>query len=129
MGLLTTDHIQATVYHALKGIYGDGVLQSWASQRDPVTLLQVKSLVAAADCKVQKDRCTEAQRLEIGYSALDVRFLVLQYGIPFEVNDDSRLIYYGESYHILSVGQDPARAYWDLRARRHEDESLTGGTY
>jgi len=117
MGLFDTTHIQATVYSALSPLYSDATIELWKSERNPDSNTMGKVFDYEAACKVQKDACTQAQRREVGYSATDVRFLILQYGLALEINDDSRLVFKDETYSIQSVSEDPPRSYWDVRAR------------
>lgn len=66
-------------------------------------------------CKVQRDVCTEAQRLEEGYSATDVRLLILQDGQdPIDTN--CRVMVLERMYQLGPIiNQDPARSYWECR--------------
>jgi len=117
MGLFDTTALQATVYNALSPLYSDAVIELWRPERDPDSNTMGKVFDTEADCKVQKDSCSQAQRREVGYSVTDVRFLILQYGLALAINDDSRLRFGGETYSIMSVSEDPPRSYWDVRAR------------
>lgn len=117
--MLATDRLQRMFYRQFAPIYEDGTLEAWASSpfRDPDTGVFPFAMVGMAPIKVQRDQCTEAQRMADGYAPTDVRFLVLQYGVNIIPNTDSRVVYRGENYRVMSVDQDPARAYWDFRAR------------
>lgn len=120
MALLAGDAIQSLFGSVLGSVlYENARLESWAksSVRDPATGTFPYALSAQADCKVQMDACTEAQRGQDGYAVGDVRFMVLQSDLPTQVNTDSRIAYRGQTYLVMSVEQDPARVYWDCRAR------------
>lgn len=117
--MLVSDRIQALFGAALHGIYEPAVLETWAlsGTRDPATGTFSQTKSGEHDVRAQRDVCTEAQRGQDGYSAEDVRFLILQSGVSAQPNSDSRIIYRGGPYLVMSVDQDPARSYWDCRAR------------
>jgi hypothetical protein len=75
----------------------------------------VEALGDPVPCKVQVDRCTEAMRREPGYTARDVRLIVLQQGVTMDLDTDCRVTVKGVTYDIGSVDVDPARSYWDCR--------------
>lgn len=67
-------------------------------------------------CRVQKDACTEAMREQEGYTAEDVRLLVLQASVTGgDIDTDCTVTYRGTTYEIASVTQDPAGSYWECR--------------
>ena len=117
--MLSTDRIQSIFGSVLLNIYEDGTLQSVTQNpvRDPNTGTFPSVLGTPEACKLQRDKCTNRQREEVGYSSEDVRFLILQSGLVVTPNTDSRVSYRGFNYRVMSVDQDPARAYWDIRAR------------
>lgn len=119
MGLLDGDDLQAFLGSALAGLYEDGTAEFWgfSTTRNVSTGTFPMTKSGEEACKVQRDACTEAQKREDGYTATDVRLLVLQYGLSGEITADCRVVYRGDTYRVMSVDQDPARSYWDCRAR------------
>lgn len=117
--MLGTDYLQNLFGSVLSTIYEDASLETWAksSTRVPVKGTFPYARTAQESCKVQRDACTEAQRGQDGYAAGDVRFMVLQSGVGMQLNTDSRIVYRGQTYLVMAVDQDPARVYWDCRAR------------
>ncbi len=72
-------------------------------------------------CQAQIDACTEAMRAADGYSAKDVRVLVLAATLAGEIDTDAYIeMLAGPDagvYSIQTVGHDPMTAYRELRAR------------
>lgn len=73
-------------------------------------------------CKVQFDACTEAMRAADGYTAKDVRILILVGTIEGDIRTDEHIavaagVHLGR-WSIESVDLDPARLGWDVRGRR-----------
>lgn len=114
-GLLDTGVIRSIMGRALAGIYGDGQLIRVAQVRQPGGVyLPVPQLPVAI--KVQVDRCTEAMRQAEGYTAQDVRLLVLQEGVPGPApTSDDIIVARGERWKIYEVYEDPAQSYWGGR--------------
>lgn len=120
MGLLSGNALQSLFGGVLAGIYEDAVLEIWgeSSTRDPATGIFPFSKLSEQSVKVQRDACTEAQRQAEGYTVNDLRFMILQNGVPVAPNSDSRLRYRGATYRLFApIDQDPARVYWDARSR------------
>lgn len=71
---------------------------------------------SAVACKVQRDACTERQKLEDGYTAKDVRLIVLQSGAGATPQPGDRLTVAGTTYTLgPTITQDPAASYWECR--------------
>lgn len=67
--------------------------------------------MASLPCKVQRDAVTQAQKLEDGYAASDVRLIVLS-----EIDNNCQVSCYGVNYQIgPTVTSDPANSYWEAR--------------
>lgn len=67
--------------------------------------------------KAQLEAATEAMRQAQGFTAVDVRILVLAQGVE-RPTTDNQITVAGVRYAILPpVGRDPAGAYWDLHGR------------
>ena len=143
--MLATDRIAGIMRRALGPLYEDAILQAYTQDdtRDPARGTFLWIFAASVSVKVQRDDCTEAQRGQDGYTAKDVRFLVLQHGVAEAIiategggqvltedgglllvensavhpNTDYRVIYRNAEYRVMSVSEDPARSYWDFRAR------------
>lgn len=68
-------------------------------------------------CKLQVDACTDRQKLEQGYTARDVRVLVLQASITGRPSPGNRIVAKGIEYVCGPVvTEDPASSYWEVRA-------------
>lgn len=78
---------------------------------------------ADEDCKAQVDAATQAMREAEGFIDTDVRILVLQQGLAGAITTDDELEVEGERYAIMSVGRDPAGAYFELRGRKLDEGS------
>lgn len=119
-GMLSGDDIQELFGEVLGDIYEDATLEIWgrSETRDPVTGTFPPVLLSEHQVKVQRDECTEAQRQADGYTVGDVRFLILQHGVEAQPDSDCRVLYRGDRYRLFApIAQDPARVYWDARAR------------
>lgn len=67
-------------------------------------------------CKLQVDACTERQKLEDGYTARDVRVLVLQASVTGRPSPGNRIIAKGIEYVCGPVvTEDPASSYYEIR--------------
>ena len=115
MGLL--DGGGAAIMHAVfGGIYLD------ASLYRPTTVPNGKgggTIVPGEPqaVKVQQEAATEAMRSREGYTARDVRFLMLAHGVA-RPTTDHQIGFEGTLYAITPpVGRDPAGGYWDIHAR------------
>lgn len=111
--------IQRMAGSVLSTLYEDAVLEIWemGTERDPATGTFPVIKKSEHRVKVQRDECTEAQRADPGYVAQDVRFLVLQHCLCARPDTDSRIRYRGATYRVMDVAEDPARVYFDARAR------------
>lgn len=69
---------------------------------------------APVSIKLQVDDATEAMRGEAGYTATDVRLIILANGIG-DVDTDCEVVVSGKRYSVASVKQDPARSYFECR--------------
>lgn len=112
MSLLDAE-IQTLFGSVFGALYLDGTLTRVTLVDDGFGGLTQNS--ADEPIKVQRDACTEQQRLEQGYSASDVRLLILQSGVDvFDTN--CRVTVLGETYQLGPViTQDPARSYFEAR--------------
>ena len=112
MSLLDAE-IQSLFGSVFGALYLDGYIARVTLSDDGFGGLTETS--AETPCKVQRDACTENQRLEQGYSASDVRLLILQSGIdPIDTN--CRVTVLGVTYQLGPViTQDPARSYYEAR--------------
>lgn len=79
----------------------------------------------AQPCRVQVDACTEAMRQQAGYTATDVRLLILQAGVTGgDITTDDRVTilagpHAGRTFEVDAVGpQDPGSSYWECRATK-----------
>lgn len=117
--MMSSDDVQDMFASVLDGMYENGKMSiiSVSSVRDPETGEFPRSEVWHP-VKMQRDVCTQNQRVQPGYSPKDVRMIVLQSRQIAEPNTDSNLSYRGETFSVMDVNSDPFRVYWDLRARR-----------
>lgn len=77
------------------------------------------STPATQPCRVQIDACTEQMRQQAGYTAKDVRLLVLQAGVSGgDIDTNCKVTAKGATYQIAWVTQDPGASYWECRATR-----------
>lgn len=68
-------------------------------------------------CKLQVDACTDRQKLELGYTARDVRVLILQASASVRPSPGNRVVSRGVTYTVGPVvTEDPASSYWEIRA-------------
>lgn len=68
--------------------------------------------------KIQVDAVTESQRLEEGYSATDVRLVILQANQNC-VENGATVEICGATYRLgPTIGRDPANSYFDCRGIR-----------
>lgn len=112
MSLLDAE-IQSLFGSVFGAIYLDGTITRVTLADDGFGGLT--EVVETASCKVQRDACTENQRLEQGYSASDVRLLILQDG-QAAIDTNCRVTVLGVEYQLGPViTQDPARSYWECR--------------
>lgn len=76
------------------------------------------------DCRVQIDACTEEMRQQPGYTAKDMRLLVLQSGVTGgDIDTDCSVTpltgrHAGSVFEIAWVTQDPASSYWECRGTK-----------
>lgn len=112
MSLLDAE-IQSLFGDVFGAIYLDGTLTRVTLVDDGFGGLTENS--ATEPIKVQRDACTENQRLEQGYSASDVRLLILQSGVDL-LDTNCRVTVLGVTYQLGPIiSQDPARSYFEAR--------------
>lgn len=112
MSLLEAE-IQSLFGQVFGGIYLDGTITRVTLVDDGFGGLTENS--ATEPCKVQRDACTENQRLEQGYSPSDVRLLILQSGVDL-IDTNDRVTVLGIEYALGPIiTQDPARSYFECR--------------
>lgn len=118
MGLLDGG-IAAAFSAAFSGFYLDASLYRPSATTDDGAGggRDADAYAAPEAVKAQLEAATEAMRQVEGYSALDVRILVLAHGVA-RPTTHCQIIVQGQRYAIMPpVGRDPAGAYWDLCAR------------
>lgn len=104
-------------------VFRDAVV-SWPGEAvlDAGGSIVAPGVQASRDALVQVDRCTDAQRREAGYSAIDVRLIIpahgfadaIAFGCTVSIADGPN----AGDYAVQSVDGDPARVAFDCRARR-----------
>lgn len=115
MGLLDGD-IQSLFGGVFSQLYLDGAIYAPMTYTDDGQGGLTASEPTATPCKLQIDACTERQKLEQGYSARDVRILVLQSGLGARPSPGSRIAAKGVLYTIGPVvTEDPASSYFEIR--------------
>lgn len=99
----------------LSGIYLDATLHRRTTTDDGAG--GGSSSFAPESVKAQLEAATEAMRLAAGYTAKDVRILVLAHGVDRPTTDD-QITVSGQRHAIVGpVGRDPAGAAWDIHGR------------
>lgn len=112
MSLLDAE-IQSLFGSVFGAIYLDGTITRVTFADDGFGGLT--ETAASEPCKVQRDACTENQRLEQGYAASDVRLLILQ-ADQDAIDTNCRVTVLGVEYQLGPViTQDPARSYFEAR--------------
>lgn len=123
MGLLNSDAIKNKFGRVFSAIYADGQLIRVTKER-----IEGGSFVnkeqPPVPIKLQKDKCSEAMRQANGYTAEDVKLLILQAGIsgPVPNSDDIIIDNKGERWKIYEVYEDPANSYWGGRGVKQATE-------
>lgn len=122
MGLLDGG-IQAVMGSAFGWLYLPGTLTRVTMTDDGMG--GGAETTADQDCRVQVDACTEAMRQQAGYTATDVRLIILQAGVSGgDIKTDDRVTvlagpHAGRTFEIASVGPvDPGSSYWECRATK-----------
>lgn len=106
--------IQAIFGAAFSGLYLDGTIIAVTITDDGAG--GGSSSPTSEPCKLQVDACTHRQKLEVGYTARDVRIIVLQSGVTRKPRPGNRITAKGVTYTIgPTVTEDPAASYWELR--------------
>lgn len=107
----------ATLFGEVFGaIYLDGTHSRVTRTEDPASAGNIIETASSQACRVQVDACTERQKLEQGYSARDVRLLVLQSGLDGAVRNGDRITTKGKTWIAgPTVTEDPASSYWEIR--------------
>lgn len=113
------DDMRDVLTDALETFYLPATLEIWetSGERNTTTGTFDKICIAKVDCLLQRDECSEAQRADAGYESRDVRLLVLQRGLARRPDTDSRIWLDGTGYAVMSLAEDAARTYFDIRAR------------
>lgn len=70
----------------------------------------------------QLDRATEEMldggnsrlRQTVGYSATPMKIIVLQHGVPVDIDTDDEIVLRGKRWKVASVRRDPADSHWIL---------------
>lgn len=70
---------------------------------------------ATSTIKAQVDAVTEQMRQSAGYTAGDMRIIVLQAGINAMPTTDDRLTLGGRKWSIADIEADPANTHWVMR--------------
>lgn len=118
MGLL--DGELAGVFAAAFGpIYLDGSLYRSTLTHDGAGG-GTEAFAGPEDVKAQVDATTQAMRDAPGYIDTDQRIIVLAAGID-PITTDDEIEVDGVRWQIASVNQDPAKAYYELRGRRAQN--------
>jgi hypothetical protein len=108
MGLLDGE-IAAVFQGVFSDIYVNGVITRVSLIDDG--LGGWSKVTESEPCKVQRDAVTQAQKLEEGYAASDVRLIVLS-----AIDNNCLVTCYGVTYQIgPTVTRDPANSYWEAR--------------
>lgn len=115
MGLLDTNAIRRKFGQVFSSIYANGQLIRVIKERQPGGSYRNKE-EEPVGIKVQIDRCTESMRQAQGYTAEDVKLLILQDGVSgAKPTSDDIIIAGGERWKIYEVYEDPAKSYWGGR--------------
>lgn len=114
--LLDTDAIKDLFGEVFGEIYGDGNLRRQAMTDDGEGGYTPGS-VMNYPIKVQVDACTERMRESPGYTATDMRLLILQSGVGINeiTTNDEVTTADGRRWQCNEVTSDPARSYWECR--------------
>ena len=123
MGLLDTDALKNIMGAAFAPVLGSGQLIRVDKVRQPGGVeLPVEQMPVTIS--VQIDRCDEAMRQAPGYSAEDVKLIVLQAGITGrEPNSDDVIVARAQRWKAKSVRTDPARSHWIIHGTREATEA------
>lgn len=97
---------------AFGAMYLDGTLHSSVRTEDGGG--SVSRTFTDSAIKVQLDSVTEAMRLEPGYTARDVRLIILQYG-AVEPSTEDEITAGGRRWALGNISADPANTHWTAR--------------
>jgi len=127
MTLLDTDALKNIMGAAFAPILGTGELIRINMVEQPSGGIRLPVEDAPVAISVQVDRCDEAMRQSPGYTAEDVKLIILQAGITGrEPNSDDVIVARGQRWKAKSVRTDPASSHWTVHATKEatdgEDE-------
>lgn len=123
MGLLDTDALKNIMGAAFAPVLGSGQLIRVDMVRQPGGII-VPTEQAPVSVSVQIDRCDEAMRQSPGYTAEDVKLIVLQAGLTGrEPNSDDVIVARSQRWKAKSVRTDPARSHWIIHGTREATEA------
>jgi len=123
MGLLDGDYLKNIMGAAFAPILGAGQLIRVDMVRRPGgTVRPVEA--SAVPISVQVDRADEAMRQAPGYTATDVKLIVLQAGIAGRApNTNDVIVAQGQRWKSMGVRSDPARTHWIIHGTREKTEA------
>ena len=123
MTLLDTDAIKNIMGAAFAPIMGTGqLIRIDLVRQTGGTYLPVEQPPVALS--VQIDRCDEAMRQSPGYTAEDVKLIVLQAGVEGRApKTDDVIEARGERWKAVSVRTDPASSHWVIHATKQASEA------
>lgn len=109
--------LQSIFGAAFASVYSDGCLHR--STRTESAKGNITETFEDEEVKVQKDACTERMRGSEGYSARDVRLIVLQIAPDgsrlCEPTADDQITAFCQRWAISDIVSDPANTYWEMR--------------
>lgn len=112
MGLLDGG-LQGIFGAAFGGLYLDGTLQKITYVDDGTG--SATEVSTDYEIKGQIDAANQAMREQDGYSAGDMRIIILQADVPVTPNTDHRVILGGKLWNIANIEADPANTHWVMR--------------
>lgn len=115
--MLTNGDIRDLFGDVLGGIYTPGTLVTYVRSGTRDQNGEFPKTPTSTSVLAQRDRCTQKQMTQAGYSGKDVRLMVLQSGVAVVPDTDSEVLFLSERFAVMDVDQDPCGVYWDLRAR------------
>lgn len=123
MSLLDTRALQTLFGQVFAPLYGSGRLIRVAKIRGQGGVM-LNEYLPPESIKVQVDRCDEEMRSQSGYTANNVKLLVLQAGISSPMPTTNDIIEAkGRRWNMFAIGEDPASTYW-----RGRGVEITGGS-
>lgn len=122
MGLLSGNGLQRIFGRAFKGVFAQGVIVHVRKNRQPNGTLR-SEVMGRHVVSVQFDSVTEAMRSTQGYSATDMRVIILRHDLDLDLTEfSSDCIVAGNGYFwsLSDVTTDPARSYFEARGSMKE---------